>query len=122
MTKEKLHNITLHFREGTSDKVYQAAIVQSGRGYVVNFAYGRKGKSLTTGTKTPSPINYDKAKDVYDKLIESKIAKGYRVNNKLDLPTPVKVKKKASKMYVCFTENNEWEGETWNFYLPVKGN
>lgn len=24
--------------------------------------------------------------------------------------------------YVRFTENCEWEGETWNFYLPLEGN
>lgn len=24
-----------------------------------------------------------------------------------------------SKFYFCFTENNDWEGETWNFYLPL---
>lgn len=25
-------------------------------------------------------------------------------------------------MYVKFTENNEWEGETWHFYIPTTGN
>jgi hypothetical protein len=24
--------------------------------------------------------------------------------------------------YVRFTENNEWEGETWHFYIPTRGN
>jgi hypothetical protein len=26
------------------------------------------------------------------------------------------------KQYVKFTENNEWEGEEWNFWIPVTGN
>lgn len=21
--------------------------------------------------------------------------------------------------YYCFTENNDWEGESWNFYIPM---
>lgn len=24
--------------------------------------------------------------------------------------------------YIKFTEYNEWEGETWNWYMPLKGN
>lgn len=27
-----------------------------------------------------------------------------------------------SRTYVRFTENCDWEGESWNFYLPVEGN
>ncbi len=27
-----------------------------------------------------------------------------------------------TKTYLCWTENNAWEGETWNFYIPVPGN
>lgn len=26
------------------------------------------------------------------------------------------------KTYAKFTEINDWEGETWNFYIPIKGN
>ena len=26
--------------------------------------------------------------------------------------------KKVETLYVCFVENNDWEGETWNFYIP----
>jgi hypothetical protein len=28
----------------------------------------------------------------------------------------------AEKTYVRFTEENDWEGETWHFYLRVQGN
>ena len=24
--------------------------------------------------------------------------------------------------YVCLTENNDWEGETWRSFIPVEGN
>jgi bifunctional non-homologous end joining protein LigD len=69
--------ITLYYREGSSDKVYQAAIVPVGKLFVVNFAYGRRGATLTTGTKTFSPVDYDTAKKIYAKLVSEKKAKGY---------------------------------------------
>jgi hypothetical protein len=25
-------------------------------------------------------------------------------------------------IYAKFTEHNEWEGETWRFYIPIEGN
>jgi bifunctional non-homologous end joining protein LigD len=67
----------LYYREGSSDKVYQAAIVPVGKLFVVNFAYGRRGATLTTGTKTFSPVDYDTAKKIYAKLVSEKKAKGY---------------------------------------------
>lgn len=70
-------NITLYYREGPSDKIYQASIEPKDNGYVVNFAYGRRGATLQTGTKTNQPVSYDRAKSIYDKLIKEKTAKGY---------------------------------------------
>jgi bifunctional non-homologous end joining protein LigD len=69
--------ITLYYREGSSDKVYQAAIEPEGQLFVVDFAFGRRGSTLTTGTKTASPVDYDRAKKIYDKLVREKMAKGY---------------------------------------------
>jgi bifunctional non-homologous end joining protein LigD len=68
----------LDFREGTSDKVYRASVEQSADGFVVNFAYGRRGATLTTGTKTEQPVSYAEALDIYEKLVRSKTAKGYK--------------------------------------------
>src|SRR5580704_13404975 len=68
---------TLYYREGSSDKVYQAAIEPAGDMFVVNFAYGRRGTTLTTGTKTSSPVDYGAAKKIYAKLVGEKKAKGY---------------------------------------------
>ena len=72
-----MENTTLYYREGTSDKVYHAAIEAKDGGFVVNFAYGRRGSTMSTGTKTPAPVPYETAKAVYDKLVASKTAKGY---------------------------------------------
>ena len=75
MTSE---NITLYFKQGSSDKVYTASLeeVENSR-FVVNFAYGRRGATLTTGTKTKTPVDYTSAKKTYDKLVKSKTSKGY---------------------------------------------
>jgi bifunctional non-homologous end joining protein LigD len=72
-----MENITLYFREGSSDKIYQAAIEPKDGGYTVTFAYGRRGSTLSTGTKTQSPVSHDEAKAIYEKLVKEKTAKGY---------------------------------------------
>ena len=71
-------SIDLYFCEDNSDKEYHASIEPDGDGYVVNFAYGRRGGNLKEGTKTPEPVDYETAKKIYDKLVESKLAKGYQ--------------------------------------------
>jgi bifunctional non-homologous end joining protein LigD len=72
-----MEQTTLYYREGSSDKVYQAQIEPSGDGFKVTFAYGRRGSTLTAGTKTQQAVSYDAAKRIYDKLIQEKMAKGY---------------------------------------------
>jgi bifunctional non-homologous end joining protein LigD len=74
---KNMESITLYFREGSSDKVYQASISPQGEGFMVHFAYGRRGSTLSTGTKTSSPVSHNEAKRIYDKLIQEKTAKGY---------------------------------------------
>lgn len=74
-----IENTELYYREGSSDKVYKASITEEGKDlFSVNFAYGRRGNSLTTGSKTPKPVAYAAAKKIYDKLINEKLAKGYK--------------------------------------------
>jgi len=73
-----LQSASLHFREGSSDKVYHAAIEPRGEGYLVTFSYGRRGNTLNTGTKTTRPVALEKAERIFDKLVASKLAKGYQ--------------------------------------------
>ncbi|MCZ7645882.1 MAG: WGR domain-containing protein [Planctomycetota bacterium] len=75
MPKNKHHAVL--FKEGNTDKVYQAAIEERDEDIVVNFAFGRRGRMLQTGTKTNAPVPFDQAKKIYDKLVKSKTAKGY---------------------------------------------
>jgi bifunctional non-homologous end joining protein LigD len=72
-----MEQITLYFRQGSSDKVYQAGIVPQDGGYAVQFAYGRRGTTLQTGTKTQAPVPLEEAKAIYESLIKEKTAKGY---------------------------------------------
>lgn len=74
---EAQDHITLYYREGSSDKVYQTSIEPAGALFVVHFAYGRRGSTLSTGTKTASPVDYDTAKQIFTKLLREKKAKGY---------------------------------------------
>lgn len=68
---------TLHCINQRSNKVYRIAIEPRDGGYVVNFAYGRSGSTLNTGTKTTSPVYFDAARMIYDKVVKEKLAKGY---------------------------------------------
>ena len=70
--------ISLYFREGSSDKVYQAQIVPTGDDhYSVNFQYGRRGSTLQTGSKTAAPVDLAEAQKIFAKLVAEKKAKGY---------------------------------------------
>lgn len=67
----------LFFKQGSSDKEYVAMIEPKDGLFVVNFAYGRRNSTLQTGTKTQSPVDYDTARTIFDKLVKEKTAKGY---------------------------------------------
>jgi bifunctional non-homologous end joining protein LigD len=67
----------LYYREGASDKIYQAWIEQKVSGFTANFAYGRRGSALSTGTKTSVPVSYEAALKIYDKIVGEKKSKGY---------------------------------------------
>ena len=72
-----MEQTTLYFKQGGSDKVYRAAIEPNNGGYVVNFAYGRRGATMQTGTKTPVAVNLESARAIYAKLVQEKTSKGY---------------------------------------------
>jgi bifunctional non-homologous end joining protein LigD len=73
-----IQSASLYFCEGNSDKEYRASIEPKGDGFVVNFAYGRRGGTLNAGTKTTVPVSLDEATKVFNRLVASKAAKGYR--------------------------------------------
>ena len=71
---------TLQFKEGNSDKTYEVWLeaTPSGKSYKVNFAYGRTGGNLKTGTKTPRAVALEKAGEVFEKLVAEKKKRGYK--------------------------------------------
>jgi bifunctional non-homologous end joining protein LigD len=70
--------ITLYCKEGSSDKVYQASLVDVGGLFELHFAYGRRGNALTTGKKTLQPVPKAEAMRIWDRLIGEEMRKGYR--------------------------------------------
>ena len=69
----------LSFQEGSSDKVYYVTVEKlENDKCVVNFAFGRRGNTLQTGTKTNEPVEWRVAEMIFDKLVEEKMKKGYK--------------------------------------------
>jgi bifunctional non-homologous end joining protein LigD len=69
---ETLERVTLYHRKGSSDKIYQTAIEPAGNLFVVNYAHGRRGATLNTGTKTNVPVDYESAKRIFDQVVKEK--------------------------------------------------
>jgi predicted DNA-binding WGR domain protein len=80
---ELIQTTNLHYHDYKSDKVYYAELCKLPKSNLwnINFAYGRRGNNLVTGTKNDRPLNYFQARSVYDKLVDSKVKKGYRLTN-----------------------------------------
>jgi len=75
MSSEK--HVALFFKQGSSDKEYHVHLVKSGSGYLVKIEYGRRGSSLTASQKTPVPVDLDKATEIFEAQVHSKLLKGY---------------------------------------------
>ena len=76
-TMEAPQSTSLYYREGSSDKEYHVRLEAKGDGFVVNTAFGRRGSTLSTGTKTSAPVSYDTALHLFERLVQEKQAKGY---------------------------------------------
>lgn len=73
-----IKTISLEFREGKSDKVYEIDLCEVGPDrFVVNFRFGRRGAKLQSGSKTAVPVARDKAERIYDEVVGEKVGKGY---------------------------------------------
>ncbi len=71
-----IRSIRLFFQEGSSDKVYNAAIVEDGGAYTVNVEWGRRGSSLNSGAKAIK-VGLAVAQRKFDSLVREKRNKGY---------------------------------------------
>lgn len=87
--------ISLFFRDAGSDKQYDISLEEVGGGWVVNFANGRRGGTLRSGTKTQSPVSYPEARKIFDKLLREKMSKGYTAG---ESGTPFEMSDKAGRI------------------------
>src|SRR5258708_36382054 len=74
-----MNSITLYYREGSSDKIYQCSIIPKENRFIVTCAYGRRGSTLNTGCKTNTPVDLPAAESIFNKLVKEKTAKGYTI-------------------------------------------
>lgn len=71
--------VMLHCTAGGADKIYKIEMLEGADGCLVNYANGRRGSTMTGGTKTAKPVTQLAAAKIFDKLMREKIAKGYVV-------------------------------------------
>jgi bifunctional non-homologous end joining protein LigD len=77
MANKTMKSVSLFFQEGTSDKEYHIQLEETKGGHVVNFQYGRRGGNLKSDTKTLVPVSIGAAEQIYAKLLNEKLRKGY---------------------------------------------
>jgi predicted DNA-binding WGR domain protein len=69
----------LVYQAGNSDKVYEVDLCQVAPDrYMVNYRYGKRGGNLREGAETVAAVPLDEAQRVFDRLVESKVKKGYQ--------------------------------------------
>ena len=84
-----VRSIQLFFQEGSSDKVYNAKIIDEGGGkYSVEVEWGRRGAKLSTGRKA-NKVTLAAAEKAYDKLVREKTNKGYEEMTEVVQPQAV---------------------------------
>ena len=88
-TKALPENVSLHYQDDRSDKVYHVQVEKVKGGHVVNFQFGRRGSTLQTGTKTSKPVSLDEALKIRERLLRQKLGKGYQVMNGAAHAAPV---------------------------------
>lgn len=64
--------IALYSDHMGADKVYNVFLNQKDSGWTVDFTFGGRGKTLKPGTRTTTPVPYDKALKAFDKLVAEK--------------------------------------------------
>lgn len=72
-----IRHVRLFFQEGSSDKLYEATLVEDGGAYTVRVAWGRRGAKLNEGAKAVK-VDLAKATRTFDALIREKRGKGYQ--------------------------------------------
>lgn len=77
MTNQLIKQVDLYMTEGSSDKHYQVRLVQNPKGFLVEYANGRRGSPLRHGLKTQAEVDEATAITEFEKVIKSKKKGGY---------------------------------------------
>jgi bifunctional non-homologous end joining protein LigD len=89
MSNSVLQSARLLFQNSRSDKEYNVSLAEQDDGCLVNFSYGPRGGTLKYGTKTISPVSLDAAEKVFNRLVKSKVSKGYSLEGSGCIQAPV---------------------------------
>jgi hypothetical protein len=68
-----IEKVSLYYREGMSDKVYEIHMTRDEEGYSVTGYNGRRGTKLIAQPKTPRPVPYRTARYIFDNLEAAKL-------------------------------------------------
>ena len=134
ISNEGLPSVTLYCRDGGSDKVYQAYLVRAGTGYLVRYAYGRRGTQLKVGMKTPRLVPLDEATHIWNQLVREKRGRGYRDADAQTLSAPPASEESSAKRTKRRIDSDRprysdpvlgtltWDGDiTWSTRASVPG-
>lgn len=70
-----------------SFKEYNVTVEEKDGGFVVLYSHGRIGSNLVRGQKTKEPVTLAEAKDIAERLEQSKLKKGYVIESVNDFTT-----------------------------------
>lgn len=91
-------SFALACRSGSKDAVYNIQVVKREGGYTVDYQNGRRGGTLTSGTKTKEPVSLEAATKIFDKVVKEKMT--------------------ASPPYVLVAQSGTSHGESQNMQAP----
>ena len=113
--------VSLHYLAGNSDKVYEVDLCQIAEDkYLVNFRYGRRGKSLKEGSKTVQAVSLVEAEKLFNKLIADKKKKGYRdieyvaAINSQEIPEPIAVTSNDPRHFAIINRLAKRNEDKWS--------
>ena len=74
-----IKSTTLYFTQGSSDKQYMVQIdeTEDHVGFIVSFAFGRRGQAMQHRVKTEQPVPMAEAEEIMEKMLHAKKLKGY---------------------------------------------
>jgi bifunctional non-homologous end joining protein LigD len=79
MIQHKERSVNLGYTGGGSDKVYYLNLTGSNDEWNVKCKYGKRWNANNVHYKFASPVSHAEAEDMYEKLLNQKLKKGYIV-------------------------------------------